>query len=198
MVLLQQLTFFQQILHADYALMLKINKDWQFEAFDTIALFIREASFWVPVYVFIVLMAALNFGKKGIWWLLTLICLVSITDIISSHVIKALLYRPRPCRDPYMAHQIRFLAKTCGLNGSFTSSHASNHFAIAMFLYQSLKQYSRWWALAFLWAGAISYAQVYVGVHYPADILGGALLGIGLAYLAARIFFHQMGNALTT
>lgn len=196
MPLLQQLTFLQQILHADYNLMLKINKDWQFEAFDTIALFIREATFWLPLYTFIVLLAGLNFGKKGFWWIAALIALVSLTDMISSHVIKDWLYRPRPCRDAYMAHQIRFLAKTCGMNGSFTSSHATNHFAIAMFLYQSLKRHSRWWVLAFLWAGLISYAQVYVGVHYPADIIGGALLGMAAGYFAARVFFHQMGNAL--
>ncbi len=197
MVLLQQLDFFQKILHADYSLMLKINKEWQSPLFDTIALFIRESTFWIPVYVFLIGLAAINFGKRGMVWVLAIVALVGFTDLISSHIIKEWLYRPRPCRDPFMAHQIRFLAKTCGMNGSFTSSHATNHFAIAMFLFQSLRQLSRWWGLAFLWAGAISYAQVYVGVHYPADILGGALLGMMAGYFASRIFFHQMGNALT-
>lgn len=197
MVLLQQMSFFQQILHTDYALMLKINKDWQWESFDIIALFIREASFWVPLYAFAGLFVLLNYGKKGLWWILTLVCLVSLSDLISSQVFKPFFFRPRPCRDPYMAHQIRFLAKTCGLNGSFTSSHASNHFAIASFLYLTLKRFSPWWAVAFLWAGLISYAQVYVGVHYPFDVLGGAIFGFTIGYLAARIFIHQMGNALT-
>lgn len=197
MVLLQQLDFFQKILHADYSLMLKINKEWQSPLFDTIALFIRESTFWIPVYVFLIGLAAINFGKRGMVWVLAIVALVGFTDLISSHIIKEWLYRPRPCRDPFMAHQIRFLAKTCGMNGSFTSSHATNHFAIAMFLFQSLRHLSRWWGLAFLWAGAISYAQVYVGVHYPADILGGALLGMMAGYFASRIFFHQMGNALT-
>jgi undecaprenyl-diphosphatase len=95
-----------------------------------------------------------------------------------------------------MGHQIRFLAKTCGMNGSFTSSHATNHFAVAMFLYQTLKRFSPFWAIAFVWAGLISYAQIYVGVHYPADILGGTLLGCGLGYAASRVFLHQMGDAL--
>lgn len=178
--------------------MLKINKEWTSPAFDTIALFIRESTFWVPIYVFLIGLAALNFGKKGIWWVLAIIALVGFTDFISSQIIKEWLYRPRPCRDPYMAHQIRFLAKTCGMNGSFTSSHATNHFAIAMFLFQSLKRLSRWWVLAFVWAGAISYAQVYVGVHYPADILGGALLGLIAGFVASRLFLHQMGSALTS
>jgi undecaprenyl-diphosphatase len=96
-----------------------------------------------------------------------------------------------------MALQIRFIAKTCGLNGSFTSSHATNHFAIAMFVYQMFKKISPLWAISFLWAGLISYAQVYVGVHYPLDIIGGALLGNGLGYLFARIFNNKIGLGLS-
>ena len=96
-----------------------------------------------------------------------------------------------------MALQIRFIAKTCGLNGSFTSSHATNHFAIAMFVYQMCKKLSPLWAISFLWAGLISYAQVYVGVHYPLDIIGGALLGNGFGYLFARIFNNKIGLGLS-
>ena len=95
-----------------------------------------------------------------------------------------------------MAHQIRFLAKNCGMNGSFTSSHATNHFAIAMFLYHTLKNTSRLWSLAFLWAAIISYSQVYVGVHYPLDILGGALIGCIFGFITARLFNNQIGLGL--
>jgi membrane-associated phospholipid phosphatase len=187
------ISLFQNLLHQDYALMLKINRDWTISAFDTIALFIREPSFWIPLYVFLILFIILNFGRKGLYCILTLILLVSVSDAISSHLIKPLFYRPRPCNDEVMALQIRFLAKTCGLNGSFTSSHATNHFAIAMFIYQMLKKTSPFWAIGFFWAGVISYAQVYVGVHYPLDIIGGALLGNFLGFFFARIFNNQIG-----
>ncbi len=196
MVLLEELSFFQKLVHADYALMLKINRDWHLPLFDTVALFIRESTFWVPLYVFLLLMVTINFGRQGFWWVVALIGLVALTDLLSSHVIKEILYRPRPCRDELMAHKIRFLAKTCGMNGSFTSSHATNHFAIAMFLYQTLRSRSSWWGIAFLWAGLISYAQVYVGVHYPLDIFGGALIGCLAGFAAARLFNHQTGLGL--
>lgn len=196
MSLLELNPFIQKILQVDHYLMLKINRDWQSPLFDHVSLFIREASFWAPVYVFLLLFITLNFGKQGIWWALALIGLIALSDILSSHVIKELLYRPRPCRDAEMAGKIRFLAKTCGLNGSFTSSHATNHFAIAMFVFQTLRRSTKLWALGFIWAGAISYAQVYVGVHYPIDVIGGAVLGAGLGYVAASLFNHQTGLGL--
>lgn len=188
----------QNILHLDYALELKINRDWTSPVFDTVALFIREATFWVPFYLFLLLFITTNFGRKGFWWAVGLLGLVALSDLVSSHVIKEVFYRPRPCRDEFMAHQIRFLAKSCGLNGSFTSSHATNHFAIATYLYITLRKLSPYWSLAFLWAALISYAQVYVGVHYPFDVIGGAILGSSLGYLFARVFDHQIGLGLDT
>ena len=192
------LPFLQDILHADYSLMLKINREWTSPVFDTVALFIREATFWAPFYVFLLIFITVNFGRNGFWWAVGLLTLVAISDILSSHVIKELLYRPRPCRDELMADKIRFLAKTCGLNGSFTSSHATNHFAIATYLYITLKKLSPYWGLAFIWAALISYAQVYVGVHYPFDVLGGAILGMFLGWIFARVFDHQIGLGLAT
>jgi membrane-associated phospholipid phosphatase len=198
MLLLEELGLFQKLVHADYALMLKLNRDWQMPFFDNIALFIRESTFWVPLYVFLLLYITMNYGRKGFWWAATLLGLVALTDLLSSHVIKEVFFRPRPCRDENMAHQIRFLAKTCGMNGSFTSSHATNHFAIATFIYQTMKKTSSWWGIAFIWAGLISYAQVYVGVHYPFDIMGGAILGSFSGFIAARLFNHQTGLGLAS
>jgi membrane-associated phospholipid phosphatase len=196
MVLLELSSFIQKALHVDYSLMLKINRDWQSPFFDHVSLFIRDANFWAPVYAFLLLFIPMNFGRRGLWWVVALIGLIALTDSISSHVIKDLFFRPRPCRDEMMAHKIRFLAKTCGLNGSFTSSHAANHFAIAMFIFQTLKKSSSLWGLGFIWAGAISYAQVYVGVHYPFDIIGGAMLGSLLGYFSASLFNNQIGLGL--
>jgi undecaprenyl-diphosphatase len=198
MPLLEELGFYQRLVHADYTLMLKLNRDWQMPFFDNIALFIRESTFWVPFYVFLLLYITINYGRKGFWWAAALLGLVALTDLLSSHVIKEVFFRPRPCRDETMAHQIRFLAKTCGMNGSFTSSHATNHFAIATFIYQTMKKKSPWWGIAFIWAGLISYAQVYVGVHYPFDILGGAILGSFAGFIAARLFNHQTGLGLAS
>jgi len=176
-----------QIIQADQHLMLWINRDLSNPVADAITPFLRESIFHVPVYVFLFLFVLINLGKKGWGWILGAVLLIAMADGLSSTVIKPFFGRLRPCNDPDMMSQIRFLAKYCGANASFTSSHATNHFAIASFVYSTLKSFSKYFSFFFVWASLISISQVYVGVHYPLDIVGGALLGLFLGWLVARI-----------
>ena len=182
-----QMSFFQQLLHLDYALMLQLNRKMTHPVLDDLFLFLRESIFHVPLYVFVILYSFQIFGKKAIWWVLGAISLVAFCDLLSSQVIKSYFDRPRPCRDPFMAGQIRFLARYCGANGSFTSSHAVNHFAFATYVVSTMKGFSKWFNCLFVWAFAIAYAQVYVGVHYPSDVMAGAVLGIVFGLAGAQI-----------
>lgn len=182
-----QMSFFQQVLHLDYQLMLLLNRKMIHPFLDELSLFMRESIFHIPLYLFIILYSFQVFGKKAFWWLLGGISLVAFCDLISSHVIKAYFDRPRPCRDPFMSGQIRFLARYCGANGSFTSSHAVNHFAFATYVASTMRGISKWFNLLFVWAFAIAYSQVYVGVHYPSDIIAGAILGIVFGLAGAQI-----------
>jgi membrane-associated phospholipid phosphatase len=188
------LGFLQQVLRFDYWLFGKINQQWTNSFFDTVLVFVREAEFWVPFYLFLLLFSVLNFGKKGWWWSLGLIMTSIISDLVSSSFIKHTIIRLRPCNEPLMAQTIRVLASYCPQSSSFTSSHACNHFAAAMFIFLTLKQTSRWWRLIFAWAFVISYAQVYVGVHYPVDILGGAMVGCLIGYGMGISFGKQFGS----
>jgi membrane-associated phospholipid phosphatase len=181
------------ILRADQWLMFKINREAQGPVLDHVALFAREATAWAPLYVFLIAYMVLNHGRQGWWWVLAAFALVGACDLVSSHVIKVLVHRLRPCRDPFMAHEIRFIAQTCGLNGSFVSSHASNHFTMATFIYGTLGRNNRAWAWFFAWAALICWAQVYVGVHYPTDVLGGALLGTLIGQFGSRLFNDKIG-----
>lgn len=179
--------FFQHLIEIDQRLMLWVNRDFANPMADAIAPFLRESILHVPLYVFILLFVLINWGKKGWLWVLAAIALIAVSDGISSSLIKPYFGRLRPCRDPNMMHQIRFLAKYCGANASFTSSHATNHFAFATFSYFTLKHFSKYMGLLFVWASLISLSQVYVGVHYPLDIIGGALLGLILGWIMARV-----------
>jgi membrane-associated phospholipid phosphatase len=189
MMMLQsdQMSFFQQLLHLDYQLTFLVNREMVHPVLDDLFLFLRESIFHVPLYFFIIIYSFQVFGKKAIWWVLGAISLIALCDLLSSHVIKAYFNRPRPCRDPFMAGQIRFLARYCGANGSFTSSHAVNHFAFATYVASTMRGISKWFNLLFVWALAIAYAQVYVGVHYPSDVLAGAFLGIVFGLMGAQI-----------
>jgi undecaprenyl-diphosphatase len=88
-----------------------------------------------------------------------------------------------------------FALKSCSGSFSFTSSHAANHFGMATFasitFYSTFKRYI---FLTYLWAFFISYAQVYVGVHYPLDVLGGAAIGTLAGVLTASVFNKQVGS----
>ncbi len=174
----------------DYRIFSKLNGEWHNAFFDGFFTLTREAFFWAPFYFFLAIFAIINYKKYGWLWVLFLILNVFISDYISSVIIKENFYRLRPCRDPLIADHVRFLVNSCGLNSSFTSSHAVNHFAAAMFIFTSFKKISRWWALAFVWALIPGYAQVYVGVHFPGDIIGGAFAGLIIGYLVGYFFNH--------
>ncbi|MBS1949181.1 MAG: phosphatase PAP2 family protein [Bacteroidetes bacterium] len=196
MILLEgsgHLGFLQHILHIDYWLFEKINGQWTSPFFDAAFPFLREAEFWLPFYLFLLVFALLNFGKKAIWWCLGLIMTAIISDLVSSSVIKQSIFRYRPCQDPVIGEKIRVLVKYCPHSSSFTSSHACNHFSAAMFIFMTIGHTSKWWALVYLWAFVISYAQVYVGVHYPLDILGGTTVGCLLGYGMSVFFKKQFG-----
>jgi membrane-associated phospholipid phosphatase len=152
----------------------------------------RHELFWTPLYLFIVAFLFMNYGRKAYWFLLFFIITISISDLSSSHLIKKNIKRDRPCRNEMVENHIARVR--CGSGYSFTSSHATNHFAMATFLFFTLgsvfKKY-RW--ILFLWAGSISFAQVYVGVHFPLDIIAGGILGYIIGKLSYIFYQNNYG-----
>ena len=188
------ISFIESLKNADRWLFRKINEDWTSPFFDVVFPLWREAITWMPLYIFLLVLVLLNFGFK-IWpWIIGFIVTVSLTDQISSHVFKTLVQRPRPCHDPYLVDNIRLLLEYCSNSFSFTSSHATNHFGMAFFIYFTMKKYFGKWIYAFFfWAFTISYGQVYIGIHYPLDVTGGALLGTAIGWMTAYIFNARFG-----
>ncbi|MEO9144615.1 MAG: phosphatase PAP2 family protein [Ginsengibacter sp.] len=178
----------------DYRLFDKMNGQWHTPFFDIFFPFIREPTLWVPLYFFLVIFAVINFKYRGWFWVLFFLMNVMLSDYVSSTLIKDNFFRLRPCHDPSLFESVRFLVSYCPVSSSFTSSHAANHFAAAMFIFTTFKKaVSPKWAILFLWAFAISYAQVYVGVHFPFDIFSGAIVGVITGYIPAKIFNSSIG-----
>jgi len=188
------LTIWQFIQPVDTWLITHINQDWGNTFLDTVLPYMRETMFWIPLYLFLLLFAAFNFRVKGLWWILGVILTAALSDIISSHVVKQLVMRTRPCQDPIVGQQLRFFINYCPVSSSFTSSHATSHFAQAMFFFLTLRPVMGKWAGVFFgWAFIIAYTQVYVGVHYPFDVFCGALLGCGIGFAVGKLFLNRIG-----
>ncbi len=186
--------WFSTIEPLDRKLFFLVNNKTSNPFFDAVLPFMREANFWAPLYLFILVFAVLNFGKRGWLWFLFGICTVALTDLISSRLIKENIFRLRPCQNPDLSGNIHILANYCPQSSSFTSSHAANHFGLAVFIILTMRRYtSPWIYLFYAWAFIVCYTQVYVGVHYPFDVFSGALLGSVAGYFMARFFNNYAG-----
>ena len=184
----------RKLIEIDRYLFLKINRDCSNSFFDTVMPFLREPKFWAPLYLFVLLFVVFNFGKKVVLWIIGAIVTVALTDSISSKIIKPFFARPRPCMDPEFSAQVKLVASYCGGNGSFTSSHASNHFGLAMFFFITMQQLApKYINLFFLWAALVCFAQIYVGVHYPSDVFGGGLFGSFVGYFVGKFYNNKNG-----
>jgi membrane-associated phospholipid phosphatase len=170
----------------------KLSAKW----LDGIMLLTRNPLTWIPLYIFIlfrVLKWERTIALKFIC--LSILCF-AITDYSTAHFFKPLFERLRPCYDSETQGIVRGIIG-CGGKYSFPSSHASNHFGLAAFWFYSLYLITnRKWRWLWLWAGLISYAQVYVGVHFPLDVLGGALLGTIIGVSLSKVFRVWSGSSL--
>lgn len=177
-----------ELLQCDEALFRLINGVWHTPWLDALLPYWREKTSWIPLYVAMAGYFAYLWRSKAVILLLAIVLTVGLADLISHRVIKQSVQRPRPCREEALAPDVRLLVN-CGGGYSFTSNHAANHFALAAFLFGLLKdrwRRSRWLWVA--WAASIAYAQVYVGLHYPLDVLGGGILGWALGWLGFRLY----------
>ncbi len=183
----------KQIVELDRFLLQLINQQWSNPVFDTVLPFVRNQYLWAPVYLFLLLFAVLNFRRQALGWILVFLITFALTDLISTQVLKAFIQRPRPCWDSISSTQVRMLIP-CSHAYSFVSSHAANHFGIAAFLWATFRhlQLKFLW-LVLIWAGLVAYAQVYVGAHFPFDVLGGALLGWLTGRLTGSQFNRRFG-----
>lgn len=194
----------EYIIEWDQELFIVINKGLSNSFFDWLLPILRNPYTWAPLYLFLIIFFIKTYGKMGVLIVAITLANFGVSDMVSSHAIKKTVKRVRPCNDMVFKEDVTLRVR-CGSGYSFTSSHATNHFAMACFW---IVLFRRKWKptlyLALIWAALVSISQIYVGVHYPFDILGGALLGflIGTAngYLFNRFFpkFSSLSPTINT
>lgn len=179
----------EQLSQLDHQLFKLINVGLSNTFFDWLMPLLRNRYFWSPVYIFLIIFLIKNYKKTGVICVLFLLLTFGLSDFFSASIIKPAVERLRPCNE--IGFNTEIISRVgCGSGFSFPSTHATNHFAIAMFL--SIVFSKRWnWvkAASFTWAFSIILAQVYVGVHFPFDVMAGALLGCIIGYITGTLFF---------
>lgn len=159
---------------------------------DVICTLLRDRMTWIPLYIILGIWVMYKYKLEGLPMIVgVLLCFVA-ADIISYQILKPLIHRLRPCHNTLV--HARLVLGHCGGKWSFPSSHASDHMAISVgiILFGIFK--NKWInSLMIIWALAVGFSQIYVGVHYPTDILAGFLLGTGCAF-ASKYILHLIGK----
>jgi undecaprenyl-diphosphatase len=154
--------------------------------FDFVMYWLSNKWVWIPFYAMLLYILIKQYGKKAIGILITITVSIILSDQISTQLFKKNFLRYRPCHNLNL-QTIMHLNGDCGGMYGFVSSHAANSFALAsllfFFLFTTNKKLGY---LLFIWAMLVSYSRIYNGVHYPADIVGGMLVGITVA-----VFLHK-------
>ena len=158
------------------------------EFFDTVMWWVSETWFWTPVYLLLLFLIYRKYSLKLFFTSLVFIALVVLLCDRSSVVLfKEFFQRYRPCHNLEIQHLVHTVNGHCGGLYSFVSSHACNHFGLAVFAAGILER-KNLLILLIIWAAIIGYSRIYLGVHYPADVLGGGLVGVLIGYFLSRSY----------
>ncbi|RAV29784.1 phosphatase PAP2 family protein [Sinomicrobium soli] len=166
------------------------------EGWDGFWLFITDKLASLPLYLLLLYMCVRKLGwRSTVWVLVTTALMITCTDQLAN-VFKDGFQRLRPCHDPLLRDSMRILK--CGGKFGYFSAHAASTFAVATFFSLLLKRYYRFLPpVLLLWASVVSYSRIYLGVHFPGDVLTGLFFGVltgGVLFLLLKQLLHKFAG----
>ena len=170
------------------------NPQW-----DGFWLFMTEKFYQIPLYLVLLLFFFRNYGSKGtVITLLLVAVLIAASDQLANLSKYVIFQRPRPCRAEGVSEFTRFIAHHCGRYGYF-SGHATNSLALAIFTGYTLRNKVKFiFPFMLIWAFIVSYSRIYVGVHYPLDVVTGMVAGTILGYAAYKVHVYLISKYAST
>ncbi len=178
----------EELLQYDKELFLYLNGLGN-TSWDTFWQFVSNKFSAIPLYLFLLIISYQKFGvKRTVLLVLSVALLITVSDQLSNFF-KYGVARFRPCHDEEIANSMRLVKSYCGGKYGYFSAHASNSFAIAVFFGSMLRDKIRFLALfLIIWAVLVAYSRIYIGVHFPLDVITGASIGALLGWIFAKLF----------
>jgi undecaprenyl-diphosphatase len=176
------------LISLDQTIFLTINS-FNLQWLNPVMVFFSGEIIWIPLLISPFFLAWNKTTKKEMWLFgLFLLLVLTASDVTSSYILKNIFTRLRPCREADLLPLIHQFGQKCGGKFGFVSSHAANSFALVIYSISSRHESGRWRHLLWLMPLIVSFSRIYLGVHYPGDILAGALVGLFWGSFFAWVF----------
>ena len=185
--------FLDWVTEIDEDILMLINGSYN-SSMDFIMALVSDRWIWIPFYLLLLYLLIKKTGvKKGLFYLLIIVLLIAVVDQTCASLFRPLVGRLRPSSlDNPLSQYIRIVNEHRGGSYGFPSAHAANTFALATFL--SLVFRNIYFTIILIaWASVVSYSRIYLGLHYPLDIIVGSLIGVAYAFI-----FYFVANYILT
>ncbi|HEY6142864.1 MAG TPA: phosphatase PAP2 family protein [Flavobacterium sp.] len=156
------------------------------EKYDALWLIITKQFSWIPLFLLLLYVIYKKIGRKQTLFLILFVAIMLVFTDQITNLVKNGFQRLRPCNNPEINSFIRIVQARSSF--SFFSGHAANTMAVAVFLYLILKDKFKYFGLLFLWPLIFAYSRIYLGLHYPGDILAGYIFGAFFAFLMFKLY----------